>query len=1023
GNVTLTNLMVTDANAIVTGSPVSTLAPGASITLTAVHTLTQDDVDAGTYTNTATVTGKTTAGADVTDVSGTTEANNTPTVATITPAGFVTLVKTVSGTVPNKAGEVLNYNLVVKNTGNVTLTNLVVTDVNAVVTGSPVSTLAPGASITLTASHTLTQGDVDAGSYTNTASVNGKTPVGADVTDVSGTTETNDIPTVATLSLSPSYTFTKIATNTVNKAGDVINYRLILTNTGNVTLADIQISDDKADAGSLIPANIAAIAPGESASIIAKHTVTQSDVNSGGFINQAKASVKDSKGNTTSKVSDDPSTADLNDATITKIVPDPSVRFTKMIANSAGVVKVIEYSILVTNTGNITLTDIVVTDPGADAGSIRPALIAKLDPAETAIVSARHTLIQPEIDYGKFVNQATVNASFGTGANRLSRLSDDPATLAPNDPTVYLIPEAPAITLVKTGVLSADGNTIAYTFSIKNTGNVTLNHFQFSDAKLSSPVSFTPATIAPGEIATATAVYIITQTEKNTGTVRNTAKIIATAPSGTTVTDVSGTTENNDYPTIIEISKLISSKTVTDANNNGIAEAGETLTYTILVKNNGSTIRSGVKISDPIPTNTTYLTGSAGDGATLVGNVLNWNNLTIPANGQLAVSFKVQVNAVLASGNLAIENIATITDPGNAITVLKPSVSIPTEGKLEGSKSVADVKGNNDGKAQANEILTYSLTVRNTGGSPLNSVVITDELPAGLTYVAGSVSGYGTVSNNTLKWTINMQANSSTVLYFDAKVAPDVNSYNILKNVALMVSPTGAVVQPEAIIDVDQSADLVITKELITTGEIMTGSDVTYKITVTNKGANRATGVSVTDKLPTIIDAPKDITVSTGTTSYSSVTRDLVWMVGSLDLNQTATITFKSRTLAAGPLSNSATVKGDQPDPSMGNNYVLADGATIKGDELLIPNLFTPNGDGRNDTFEIRGLTEFAENEITIVNRWGNQVYHAKNYRNNWSGEGLNEGTYYYLVKVRKAGSFEWKVFSGYVTLIRAFKN
>ncbi|KLT63579.1 hypothetical protein, partial [Pedobacter sp. BMA] len=157
GNVTLTNLVITDANAVVTGSPVSSLAPGTSVTLTASHTLTQADIDASTYTNTATVTGKTPAGADVTDVSGTTETNDTPTVATITPMGAVTLVKSVSGTVPNKAGEVLNYNLVIKNTGNVTLTNLMVTDANAIVTGSPVSTLAPGASITLTASHTLTQ--------------------------------------------------------------------------------------------------------------------------------------------------------------------------------------------------------------------------------------------------------------------------------------------------------------------------------------------------------------------------------------------------------------------------------------------------------------------------------------------------------------------------------------------------------------------------------------------------------------------------------------------------------------------------------------------------------------------------------------------------------------------------------------------------------------------------------------------------------------------------------------------------
>ncbi|RZJ68365.1 MAG: hypothetical protein EOO45_14895, partial [Flavobacterium sp.] len=62
-------------------------------------------------------------------------------------------------------------------------------------------------------------------------------------------------------------------------------------------------------------------------------------------------------------------------------------------------------------------------------------------------------------------------------------------------------------------------------------------------------------------------------------------------------------------------------------------------------------------------------------------------------------------------------------------------------------------------------------------------------------------------------------------------------------------------------------------------------------------------------------------------------------------------------------------------------------------------------------------------NELQIVNRWGNEVFRAKGYQNNWTGEGLNEGTYYYLLRVKKAGSNEVEVFKGYITLIRAFKN
>jgi len=91
--------------------------------------------------------------------------------------------------------------------------------------------------------------------------------------------------------------------------------------------------------------------------------------------------------------------------------------------------------------------------------------------------------------------------------------------------------------------------------------------------------------------------------------------------------------------------------------------------------------------------------------------------------------------------------------------------------------------------------------------------------------------------------------------------------------------------------------------------------------------------------------------------------------------------------------------------------------------DIKMPTLFTPNGDGINDVFEIRGLDQFTENELTIVNRWGSEVYRMKNYQNNWSAEKLNEGTYYYLLKVKQAGSSEWKIFKGYTTIVRAFKK
>lgn len=96
---------------------------------------------------------------------------------------------------------------------------------------------------------------------------------------------------------------------------------------------------------------------------------------------------------------------------------------------------------------------------------------------------------------------------------------------------------------------------------------------------------------------------------------------------------------------------------------------------------------------------------------------------------------------------------------------------------------------------------------------------------------------------------------------------------------------------------------------------------------------------------------------------------------------------------------------------------------SVSGSNLFIPNIYTPNGDGTNDAFEIRGLELFAQNDLVIVNRWGNEVYKAKGYQNNWTGEGLNEGTYFYVLRVKEATDSEWQVFKGFITLIRAFKK
>ena len=88
---------------------------------------------------------------------------------------------------------------------------------------------------------------------------------------------------------------------------------------------------------------------------------------------------------------------------------------------------------------------------------------------------------------------------------------------------------------------------------------------------------------------------------------------------------------------------------------------------------------------------------------------------------------------------------------------------------------------------------------------------------------------------------------------------------------------------------------------------------------------------------------------------------------------------------------------------------------------LFIPNAITPNNDGANDHWFIQGLERFDDNEVIILNRWGDEVFTSKNYENDWrgtyNGNDLPEGTYYFILKV--SNSTFSKVYNGDLTVIR----
>ena len=93
---------------------------------------------------------------------------------------------------------------------------------------------------------------------------------------------------------------------------------------------------------------------------------------------------------------------------------------------------------------------------------------------------------------------------------------------------------------------------------------------------------------------------------------------------------------------------------------------------------------------------------------------------------------------------------------------------------------------------------------------------------------------------------------------------------------------------------------------------------------------------------------------------------------------------------------------------------------TVSSGECLVPTIITPNGDGMNDEWQISCALDEPQNELIVYNRWGDEVYRAEPYQNDWegtyNGEDLPDGTYFYIYK---NGPSDTDPRKGYLTIMR----
>src|SRR6059036_431002 len=419
--------MVCVAVQLVVAPEAGPLAPGATTSCTATHTITQADLNAGSITNTATASGN--------------SATSPEASATVTAiqTKAITLAKGASPTTYSTVGTVITYTYTLTNSGNVTLPGpfSVSDDKQGAISPCGAGPLAPGATTSCIATQTITQADLDAGSITNTATASGNSATSPEASATVTAIQTKAI----TLAKGASPT-------TYSTVGTVITYTYTLTNSGNVTLpGPFSVSDDKQ--GAISPCGAGPLAPGATTSCIATQTITQADLDAGSITNTATAS-----GNS--------ATSPEASATVTAIQ-------TKAITLAKGaspttystVGTVIIYTYTITNSGNVTLAGpFSVSDD--KQGAISPCGAGPLAPGATTSCTATHTITQADLNAGSITNTATAS---GSGA-----------TSAPAGATVTAI-QTKTITLAKDAsptTYSTVGTVITYTYTLTNSGNITL---------------------------------------------------------------------------------------------------------------------------------------------------------------------------------------------------------------------------------------------------------------------------------------------------------------------------------------------------------------------------------------------------------------------------------------------------------------------------------------------------------------------------------------------------------------------
>jgi uncharacterized repeat protein (TIGR01451 family) len=963
GNVTLSNVEITDPFAGLSpltcqldGEPVTqpvTLIPDQILVCSATYTITQADLDSGEINNTATTNALDPDEEAVSDTASfTLSAGQTPalglekTVTQIIAADDSILTKYET------VGDQIDYAYTIRNIGNVTLfPPYAVTDdlIDTVVCPTEPTSLAPLEMLECTASYLVTQDDLDEGSVINTAVA---TALDAETGGV--IIESEEATAEVLAEQNPSVILTKTATliNGVEpdpfvfaNVGDEITYAFTIENTGNLTLTGIRIIDTLVQTqGSPID-----LAPGEvdETNFTATYTVTQENLDEGEVNNTAwilwpnDPTATYIYGVYTESVlgSQTPALELTKTATlIDDAVPEPFV------FSAAG--DIITYSFSVENTGNVTLTDVNVTDPLT--GAVNLALDpATLTPGQTGTVTQTYTVTQGDIDAGSITNAATAYGTFDS-----TQYSDEDETTVSGSQTASLELTKTA-TLINGGIpepfaFTAVDDVITYTFSVENTGNVTL-----ADVNVTDPLTgatnlvLDPAILAPGQTGTATATYTVTQSDINIASITNTAIAYGTFDSVQYSDEAEAVVSGEQIPAL-ELTKTAT--LINDAVPEPFAYTAvdDVITYSFSVENTGNVALTDVNVTDPL----TGATNLALDPATLepgqTGTITQTYTVT-----QGDIDAGSITNTAIAYGTF---DATEYSDEAEAVV---PGEQIATLELTKTATLINDAEPDPFVYSAVDDVITYTFSVENTGNVALTDVNVTDPL-TGATNLAINPAALAPGQTGTATATYTVTQDD-----IDAgSITNTATAYGTFDSIQYSD-------EDDTTVSGSQTASLELTK----TATLINGAEpdpfvysavddiITYTFSVENTGSVTLTDVNVTDPL----------------TGATNLTLDPATLAPGQTGTATATYTVTQADLDAGSITNTATAYGtfdsiqysDEDDTTVSGSQTasleLTKSATLINDAEPDPFVYSAVDDVITYSFSVENTGSVTLTDVNVT--------------------------------------------------------